>query len=74
MRLLYQCQYEYGSISRYWYLYQIYSNLCIGIGKTSGYGKNHLVFLRTYGILLADMRKVEILPQTDFWGFEISSK
>ena len=21
-----------------------------------------------------DMRKVEILPQTDFWGFEISSK
>ena len=23
---------------------------------------------------LADMRKVEILPQTDFWGFKISSK
>ena len=21
-----------------------------------------------------DMRKVEILPKTDFWGFEISSK
>ena len=23
---------------------------------------------------LTDMRKVEILPQTDFWGLEISSK
>ena len=32
------------------------------------------MFRKDQVIIFADMRKVEILPRTDFWGFEISSK
>ena len=38
------------------------------------FGGNKNSFYFYLHLVKPDMRKVEILPQTDFWGFEISSE
>ena len=37
------------------------------------FGGNNISTYFYLHLVKPDMRKVEILPQTDFWGFEISS-